>query len=837
MKRLFALIISLLILLPVITGNAADIYVAPRGADNQPGTKEQPLATIAAALRKARELRRLQHPSVVNGIHIIVQGGIYSFSEPLFIRPEDGGSVNSPTFIEAAPNEQPVFSGGFQIGGWHKSLKSIKGLPAIAQQKIWMADVPLSAGQLTNFRQLWINDRKAVRAKSCNGDSMDRILSWNKKEAACVVPLAALKMLQQAAGTEMFIHQWWAIAILRIKKITVRGDSAILYFHEPESRIQNEHPWPAPWISRETGNSAFYLANSIQFLDEPGEWWLDVDQHTIYYWPLPGEDLTRAIVTAPSLETIVRMEGTADRPVSNVFFKGISFRHTGWLRPFMQGHVPHQAGMYMLDAYKLTPAGTKEKPALDNQAWIGRPAAAVQVAYTDSSGFAQCNFEHLASTGLDYGKGAHHNMVQGNLFKDIGGTAIVAGVFADETQEIHLAYHPADEREVCNAITISNNLITDATNEDWGCVGIGAGYTKNTVIEHNEIENVSYTGISMGWGWNDAASPMKNNRISGNTIHHYGKHNYDCAGIYTLSAQPGSVIIENYIDSIYKAPYAHMPSHWFYLYTDEGSAGITVKDNWTPSQKYLQNANGPGNEWINNGPQAGIAIKQQAGLENAYQYLAKEKSNTPQTQAIATEHNEVIELLVKENETIDLVKLKKILLQFNMDTAGIYKWQNHYVVYSKVADLGTMQRRLQNNFPNAQVKAYYNLVYEFNRNHCSDKSIAMEWDHIILTASLVANPLLQKEYLQYHATQFEKWPEVAQGFCNAGFQQLLVFKNGRQLMLVISIPKGESLEKLNPKTTENNPRMDEWNKRMSQYQEGIEGKKKGETWVFFTPVQ
>jgi hypothetical protein len=56
------------------------------------------------------------------------------------------------------------------------------------------------------------------------------------------------------------------------------------------------------------------------------------------------------------------------------------------------------------------------------------------------------------------------------------------------------------------------------------------------------------------------------------------------------------------------------------------------------------------------------------------------------------------------------------------------------------------------------------------------------------------------------------------------------------LILVISIPKGERLDKLNPKTTQNNPRVDDWNKLMSKYQEGIEGTKKGETWVFLRPL-
>src|SRR5258705_13634897 len=111
-----------------------------------------------------------------------------------------------------------------------------------------------------------------------------------------------------------------------------------------------------------------------------------------------------ASVVAPYVETLVKMEGTIDKPVTNIFFKGISFQHTGWLRPSQQGHVPHQAGMYMTEAYKLKPAGTADKKTLDNQAWIGRPAAAVEINFADQINFENCRFKHLASSGLDYNK-------------------------------------------------------------------------------------------------------------------------------------------------------------------------------------------------------------------------------------------------------------------------------------------------------------------------------------------------------------------------------------------------------------------------------------------------
>ena len=626
MKRLPQRMLAIFLLI-ASAGHAADIYLSPNGSDANAGTKDKPLATLSMALRKARELRRLNDPSIANGIRIILKGGLYQLKETVFIRPEDGGTDQSPTIIEAASGEHPVISGGIKINGWKKLNTTIAGLSVKAKGKVWVADVPIINGRLFEFRQLWVNDIKAIRAKSVNGGSMLRILNWNKNEQSCWIPTPKFPLLQNANGMEMLIHQWWAIAILRIKKLEVHGDSTQLFFHQPESKIQSEHPWPAPWISKETGNSAFYLSNAIQFLDEPGEWYLDIINRKIYYWPRNNENLLTAAIIAPYLETLVKIEGTIDRPVTNIFFRGISFQHTGWLRPSLQGHVPHQAGMYMLDSYKLKPTGTADKKGLDNQAWVGRPAAAVEISFADKTGFDNCRFEHLASTGLDYHKGVHNNVVKGNLFKDIGGTAILAGVFSDEPTEVHMPYNPKDEREVCSYMVISNNLITNVANEDWGCVGIGVGYSSNTLIEHNEIENVSYTGISMGWGWSKTANAMKENKIIANKIHHFGKHNYDCGGIYTLSAQPASLISENYIDSIYKAAYAHLPNHWFYLYTDEGTSYITVKDNWTPSEKFLQNANGPGNNWSNNGPQVSKVIKEAAGLQPSYFYLLKEKTN------------------------------------------------------------------------------------------------------------------------------------------------------------------------------------------------------------------
>jgi len=196
----------------------------------------------------------------------------------------------------------------------------------------------------------------------------------------------------------------------------------------------------------------------------------------------------------------------------------------------------------------------------------------------------------------------------------------------------------------------------------------------------------------------------------------------------------------------------------------------------------------------------------------------------------------VIEVITAEGTVPNLDSLQKICKQNDIPASAIYQWKNHVVVFRIIDEPEKLQQQLITTFPKAEVKLYDTPFYDFDRKRCGDVKMAKDWDNIIMTADLVKDPKLQQEYLNYHATQFEKWPEVANGFCNADFQQLLVYKNARQLMLVISIPKGESLDQLNPKTTENNPRVDEWNALMKKYQEGIPGTKPGEVWVLLEPV-
>lgn len=615
MKKLFLTAICILCSHWLLAG---EIWISPKGSDFNDGTRQSPKATLTSALRQAREWRRTEDNRIQGGITIYMEGGTYAFHEPVFIRPEDSGTKESPTIIRSVGDEKVILSGGISINGWKK------------QGKVWVADVPAFKGRPLDFRQLWVNGKKAVRARDVEDfEKMNRICSVDEKNEILYVPAVSIRRLIDNKGNlkakyaEMVLHQMWCVANLRIRSVEVQGDSAAIRFHQPESRIQFEHPWPRPMVTTDGHNSAFYLTNARELQDVPGEWYHDIDARKVYYYPREGEKMQEAEVIVPAVETLVRVEGTLDRPVCHIRFEKITFSYTTWMRPSEKGHVPLQAGMYLTDGYRIDPKMQRNylNHPLDNQGWLGRPAAAVRVVAARQIDFERCRFEHLGSTGLDYEEAVQGGVVRGCLFRDIAGNGLLVGSFSPAAHETHLPYDPADRREVCTQQQINNCYFTEIGNEDWGCLAIAAGYVGDVNIEHNEISEVPYSGISLGWGWTQTVNCMRNNRVHANLIHHYAKHMYDVAGIYTLGSQPKSYVTENCVHSIYKPGYVHDPNHWFYLYTDEGSSFITVRDNWTEGEKYLQNANGPGNVWENNGPKVDNDVHERAGLEAGYKDL------------------------------------------------------------------------------------------------------------------------------------------------------------------------------------------------------------------------
>ena len=593
---------------------AGEIYVSLQGNDKNPGTKEAPFNTLNRAIKQAREWRRLNWPEVAGGIYIRLEEGVYAQRSSLFLRPEDSGTPDSPTVICAVDGAHPVISGGVAVTGWKRGCNH-PAVPEKLKQKIWSAEAPLIGNRRVETRQMWVNGHKVQRAAQFPDGGLERMIDFNSEEQTITIPVSQSvnpERLQNAGQLEMIVHQRWAIAILRVKSIDAKDGQAVVRFHEPESHLEFAHPWPQPVIGGEKGNSSFCLTNALELLDQPGEWFQEYPSGTIYYYPQAGENMETAEVIIPALETLVTIDGTLSRPVKHIQFNGITFAHTSWMRPSFQGHVTLQGGFPLLDAYKLQEPGLPEKAELENQAWITRPETAIRVRGAEHIDFKHCTFRHLSSTGLDYEWAVTASSVEDCQFTDIGGTALLVGAFPDGGFETHIPFIPADVRELCSHITIRNNFISNVTNEDWGCVGIGAGYVRNMDISHNEVCHLNYSGICVGWGWTSLESGMCNNRIEANYVHHFARRLYDAGGLYTLSNQPGSVMRNNRIEHLIEAPYA-TNDRAFYIYLDEATDGYTMENNWCPAERFDSNRPGKKNVWKNNGPQVADSIKYKAG--------------------------------------------------------------------------------------------------------------------------------------------------------------------------------------------------------------------------------
>lgn len=554
------------------------------------------------ALREAREVRRLHKIGPSDTLYIHLAEGTYHLGETLFVRPEDSGTPSSPTVIVGAENGRSVLSGGMPLQ-----------MNKVSDSEFYSAS-PLVGRRNIDVRQLWKGDKKVPHASLVPLDSLINIIDFRKEEREVWLPLSSFQSVlhgnlqDEIRNLEMILHQRWAIAILRVKSFVVEQDIVKLSFLDPESRLEFEHPWPQPVVNEDRGDgvlrtSSFNLLGGAS-LAKPETWYQDNASGNLFYYPSENDtDASNEIFTVPVLSTIVEVNGSLERPVHDIIFQNVSFQHSAWSRPSQKGHVTLQGGMYLLDAYKLQIPGLPEKEYLENQAWIERPESAVNVRGGQRINFVDCDFSHLGATGLDYVWANSACAVEGCHFHDIGGTALAIGAFPDRGFETHVPFRPVNLQELCADFLVSDNLIENVTNEDWGCVGIGAGYVADCIIEHNIVRDVNYSGICVGWGWTPLDSGMKNNHIRYNKVYKFAKMLYDAGGIYTLSYMPGSSIEDNIIDQLCPPKYA-TNLRGFYIYLDEATDGVMIRNNWCPEERFGDNRPGPDVHWVNNGPKA-----------------------------------------------------------------------------------------------------------------------------------------------------------------------------------------------------------------------------------------
>ena len=300
---------------------------------------------------------------------------------------------------------------------------------------------------------------------------------------------------------------------------------------------------------------------------------------------MPDEDIERTEGIVPMTERLLELRGTPDEPVHNLCFEDLTFADATWLKPSETGLIDLQANFTMgpqtLLFARLIPGNDRNHSCLvPYHCECTKSPASVVCHAAANIHFERCSFIRLGGAGLDIECGAHDNLVSYCTFSDIAGSGVQVG---DVKHEDH---HPGNPN-----LVVRNNIIRDClfqrVAQDYkGGVGVFAGYTNGTTIEHCEFYDLPYSAISVGWGWGeldaggggyvhpdqfDTPTSSANNRIENNHIYNVMMELNDGGAIYTLGEMPGTVIQGNHIHDSHGAPGG--------IYLDEGSGHIEVSSN------------------------------------------------------------------------------------------------------------------------------------------------------------------------------------------------------------------------------------------------------------------
>lgn len=448
-------------------------------------------------------------------ITVRIRKGEYHLSGPLIFTPEDSGTPRRPVVWAAYPGEQPSICGGRKIAGWTQG----KGA--------WTAEIPDVRDGKWYFRQLFVNEARAQRARMPNYGYY-RIDGPSSLDSPFSLKYRGMDIRKEWAGrgVEVVAMLAWTEMRRPIVSVDEAAHTATLTGTPSKS-------------SREV-DARYYIENAPDALDSGGEWYLDREAGRLSYRPVAGEDMNSAEVIAPVLRKLIVLEGKpeAGQLIRNLTFRGLRFCHTDW---------------------DLGPAGYT-----DGQGAV-RLGAVFEATGAENCAIEGCTFVHLGDYAIWFGRGSKRNRIVANEIFDMGAGGIKIG---ETVQRPNVA-----EQTAGNVIT--DNHLHNLGNVNLPAHGVWVGQSSDNTVSHNHIHDLYYTAISVGWTWGYAANQCKGNRIEYNHLHHIGKDVLsDMGGIYTLGMQPGTVLRNNLIHDVEGFTYGG----WG-IYPDEGTSHMLIENN------------------------------------------------------------------------------------------------------------------------------------------------------------------------------------------------------------------------------------------------------------------